>query len=87
MQKEGRLRSAGQSDKVGYPEKDTRPVNILGVQQSLTDDVYTQTSLQSQPCRNARFPSARGTAEVWRADGRYGDNNFHLVYHTLTPVS
>ncbi|RPD80748.1 kinase-like protein [Lentinus tigrinus ALCF2SS1-7] len=25
MQKEGRLRSAGQSDKVGYPEKDTRP--------------------------------------------------------------
>ena len=34
MQKEGRLRSAGQSDKVGYPEKDTRPVNILGVQQS-----------------------------------------------------
>ncbi|KAI0832794.1 kinase-like protein [Trametes gibbosa] len=25
MQKEGRLRSAGHSDKVGYPEKDTRP--------------------------------------------------------------
>ncbi|KAI0722295.1 kinase-like protein [Cerioporus squamosus] len=25
MQKEGRLRSAGPSDKVGYPEKDTRP--------------------------------------------------------------